>query len=266
MNPLRNRKSYRPSAEGRERVEVEPYSVLARYYDDVMDHVDYVAWAKLVHRIAAKHGRKADRVVDFACGTGTLARRLNDHGYDVVGLDGCAEMVDVAKTLVPRHGRKLEFHVSDMRTVPDIGMQDIGVCLYDSINYLMEPEEVDSFFRGVRKVLPKSGLFICDLSTEQNSRDHFDGYVVEEQVSGAWYHRETRFDVKERIQHNRFEIYPDDEDVIYIENHRQRVYSIQWIKDRLAASGMKVLAVYHNMSLKSGSESSDRVHIVSEPA
>ncbi len=254
-----------PPGEPRERVEVEPYTVLARYYDDVMDHVDYVGWAKLVHRIAVKHGRKGRRVVDFACGTGTLAKRLNDLGYDVVGLDGCAEMITVARTRIPRRGRTLEFHVSDLRGLPDIGEHDIGVCLYDSVNYLMEAAEVSEFFHGVRKTMLPGGLFICDLSTERNSRDHFDGYVVEEQVPGAWYRRRTRFDPVQRIQHNSFEIYPDDADVMYIENHRQRVYSIDEITKRLAERHLSVLAVYHGLTLKPGSERSDRVHIVSEP-
>ncbi|MFH0883089.1 MAG: class I SAM-dependent methyltransferase [bacterium] len=262
---MRRGKSHQPPEGPRERIEAEPYSVLARYYDEVMDHVNYVEWAKLIHRVAAKHGRKAQRVVDFACGTGTLARHLNDHGYDVIGLDSCSEMIVVARTLVPRRGRTLEFRVNDMRRIPDIGPQEIGVCLYDSVNYLVEPQEVSAFFLGVRKILLRGGLFICDLSTERNSRDHFDGYVVEEQVPGAWYRRETRYDPDERIQHNRFEIYPDDEDVIYLENHRQRVYSIQWIKDRLAERDFNVLAVYHAMTLRPGSEESDRVHIVAEP-
>lgn len=250
--------------EPREWIEVEPYARLSRYYNEVMDHVDYVTWAKHVKRIAEAHQCKPRRVLDFACGTGTLALRLAEFGYHVIGVDGSEEMIEVAKRRHVRLSRSVEFMAVGMVDVPPVEPVDLAVCLYDSVNYLLKIQEVSKFFDVVHTVLKPGGLFICDLSTEHNSREHFDGYVIEEEVDGAWYKRVGRFDPVEMIQHNRFEIYPYDEKVVYLERHQQRVYQVDWFKRELEAHGLHVVAVYHNMTLKEGDETSDRVHIVAE--
>jgi SAM-dependent methyltransferase len=262
---LRPRKVRIPDSD-RAKIEVEPYSALARYYDQVMDHVDYVGWAAYIHRIAKKHGRRPGRAVDFACGTGSLLRELNVHGYHGVGLDASSEMITVANALKPVRGASLEFHVSEMTKIPPAEDFEIGVCLYDSVNYLMAEESVRCFLRNVRDTLRTGGMFILDLSTEKNSRDHFDGYSIEEEIDGALYRRWTRYDPVERVQHNYFDILPDHEPVIYHEHHQQRVWGVDWMSGQMKDCDFHLIAVYHNLTVRPGGEKSDRVHIVAEPA
>jgi len=248
-----------------ERVDVEPYSVLARYYDNVMDHVDYAGWANFVAKVVKRHKRSFDKGIDFACGTGLLARQLTGHGYDMVGVDGCAEMIEKAKRLRPKKHRKLEFQVCDLRELPMVAQQHLGLCLYDSLNYLMDEEDVASFFRVAHATLVQGGLLIVDLSTEANSKYHFSDYVMEERLEGASYRRVSRYDSVGRIQHNIFNIFPDDEDVVYVEHHKQRIWPVATVIDIMMGEGFHVEAVYHEMTFHRGDEESDRVHIVAEP-
>lgn len=265
MSLFTRKKRVRYPEEERKRIEVPAYSQLAWIYDDVMDHVDYKGWAAHVHRIAKHHGRAVGTVIDFACGTGTLGRELVRHNYPFVGLDSSEGMIREAKRLYAHFADRMEFYVCPMTEKPPVRGAQLGVCLYDSVNYLMEEAEVDTFLAHVRGALREGGLFIVDLSTEQNSREHFDGYSVEEELEGAFYRRWTRFDPVGCVQHNYFDILPDDEPVVYHEHHQQRVYGVQWMSDRMEAAGMKVVGVYHNMTMRTGGESSDRVHIVAEP-
>lgn len=265
MSFFTRRKKVKIPEEERQNIEVPAYEALAAYYDDVMDHVDYKGWAAHVHRIAKHHKRSVGTVIDFACGTGTLGRELVRLGYPFVGLDSSEGMIREAKRLYAHWGDKMEFHVSPMTNPSPVKGAQIALCLYDSVNYLMEEAEVEAFITNVRASLRDGGLFIVDLSTEKNSRDHFNGYSIEEEVEGAFYRRWTRFDPEQRIQHNYFDILPDDEAILYHEHHQQRVYSIATMSEKLEAGGMHVIGVYHNVSMREGSEESDRVHIVSEP-
>jgi SAM-dependent methyltransferase len=43
---------------------------------------------------------------------------------------------------------------------------DAAVCLYDSLNYLIQPGDLAACFSGVRRCLRPEGLFIFDLNTE----------------------------------------------------------------------------------------------------
>jgi SAM-dependent methyltransferase len=248
-----------------ERIDVAPYTVLAKYYDQVMDHVNYRAWASFVDKVATRQfNMQRGRALDFACGTGKFLNHLVRLGWDTVGVDGSAEMVDKARSIRAPSNRSMEWAVADFRVTPNVEPCDLGICVYDSLNYLLEPDEVGEFFRSARKVIRKGGLLVFDLSTEINSRMHFNGSVLDEQVKGGAYRRITRYDEDEHIQHNVFNIYPSNEDVVYVEHHQQRIYSIQAAIDLAEANGFEMRAVFHELTFRQGDETSDRVHIAAE--
>jgi 2-polyprenyl-6-hydroxyphenyl methylase/3-demethylubiquinone-9 3-methyltransferase len=86
----------------------------------------YVARARGPGRPAA-----AVRVLDVACGTGTVAARLGSEGYHVVALDGVAHLVAVARR---RHRRmaNVSFHHGDVARdpVPGAGTFDVVVSVH----------------------------------------------------------------------------------------------------------------------------------------
>lgn len=249
-----------------QRIDVDPYTVLARYYDEVMEHVNYRYWASYIAKLAKRHGVEGKRAIDFACGTGKLLYYLAKQGYSTVGIDGSADMIRKAKVSAPNGRYQMEWHVSDLRIAPETAPGDLGICVYDSLNYLLEPAQVQEFFRSARSLINPGGLLVFDLSTQINSLIHFDGQVIEEQIKGAAYRRITRYDPENHIQHNVFNIFPDDEpDVVYVEHHKQKIYEIETIKQLAVDSGFEPVAVYHEMTFRDGGEHSDRVHIAAEP-
>ncbi|MBS1260905.1 MAG: Ubiquinone/menaquinone biosynthesis C-methyltransferase UbiE [Calditrichaeota bacterium] len=247
------------------RVDVAPYTALAPYYDDVMSHVKYKHWAAYIAKLAARHEIDNGRAIDFACGTGALLLHLADHGYDTVGVDGSPRMIEQAKRRPTPPDRSMEWHVADLRETPPVEPCALGICVYDSVNYLTEEEQVVEFFRAARPVIAEGGLLVFDVSTEMNSILHFDGTVLDEQVEGAAYRRTTSYDPEHRIQHNVFNLYPDGEDVVYVEHHRQRIYAIDHVIELAMRGGFEPVAVYHEMTFRRGGENSDRVHIAAEP-
>ena len=56
--------------------------------------------------------RRSIRVLDVACGTGTLARRLAEQGYDVAAVDPIARLIDVAQRAPG--ARRVTYHVADL--------------------------------------------------------------------------------------------------------------------------------------------------------
>lgn len=246
------------------REEVPPYSVLARYYDDVMDHVDYKGWAAYVAKLLAKHGNERKSGIDFGCGTGKLAYQLHQRGFNMIGADGCADMIRVARHMRPKNGKQLEFYVADLREKPPVEPQPFALCLYDSLNYLLELAEIQKFFNVAGNVVEKGGLLIFDLSTIHNSLENFDSFTYEERVRGGMYRRVSRYDHENNLQHNVFDIYPDDDDFVYIEHHRQRIYPVDSILSIARDAGFVVKGIYDDMTMNPGTDESDRVHVVSE--
>lgn len=87
------------------------------------------------------------RVLDAGCGTGRVAIRLSEQGYDVTGVDVDDAMVAVARELAP----DLDWHVGDLATL-DLGPEPRRV--YDVIvlagNVLPFIAEDDLLQVGVR--------------------------------------------------------------------------------------------------------------------
>ncbi|MBD3165952.1 methyltransferase domain-containing protein [bacterium] len=246
-------------------VEVIPYTVMAPHYDFIMNHVDYVNWASHAIRLADEHNRSGHALTDLACGTGKFAFELARRGYKVTGADGSAEMIQVAKNHAASLHLDVEFFVRSLTETPPSNEQDIILCLYDSTNYLLEQEDLLTFFSKVRTALKQNGIFVFDISTERNSLDHFDDYSDTEPFQTGVYRRHAWYDAEERLQHNEFEFFLHDDTNVYHEHHIQRIWSIEQIVSCLEVTGWQLLGTYADYTMQPGSESNDRVHFTAEP-
>lgn len=77
------------------------------------------------------------RVLDAGCGTGRIAVRLDELGYDVVGIDVDPPMLEVARAEAPG----LDWRLADVATV-DLGTTFDVVVLAGNIWPLLEPGTV----------------------------------------------------------------------------------------------------------------------------
>lgn len=244
--------------------QVDPYSQLAEIYDYVMRHVDYPFWADYVQSIFAQHHAAPTTILELACGTGTLALILAERGYQVTGVDRSSAMVDVARKKAARTQRAVAFVQADMTTLPVEGQFDAILCLYDSINYLLDLNTMQRTLEGVRPRLRPGGLFVFDACTEVNSRRHFNHHTEKEATSRFSYLRRSEYRVHDRIQVNEFWLLLKrngrfDE---YYECHEQRIYPIAQIIETVHAAGFEVLGAFDGFSFTLATEQSNRVHFV----
>ena len=119
------------------RVEVEPYSKLAYIYDDIMSHVDYELWSKYILKIIDKFGKKVDSILDVSCGTANLLLCLKSKRYHLVGFDFSSDMIKVARAKL-RSDSDVHLYQGDMTLFYLNKKFDVILCLYDSVNYLMD--------------------------------------------------------------------------------------------------------------------------------
>lgn len=134
----------------------------ARAYDAVVR--GFPPFERLLDEVASRVRRSATaarldgpaRVLDVACGTGTLARRLARDGHSVVGLDTVPRFVDLARaTPATRATGRLAFHACDAARppVPGAGTYDVLVSLH-TLYWHPDPE---ALLRGCRGALRDGG-------------------------------------------------------------------------------------------------------------
>lgn len=112
------------------------------------------------------HLPPGSHVLDLCCGTGQIAAGLAERGYQVTGLDGSAAMLRFARENAP----EAEFIQADARTFTLPQHFQAVISAFDSLNHVMELNELTTVFRNVYNVLAnEEGMFLFDLNIEDES-------------------------------------------------------------------------------------------------
>jgi len=239
-----------------------PYQSLAPVYDYVMRHVDYDEWASFLHSIFLRYAPETKHLIDLACGTGNITNELEKIGYELTGVDSSESMISIAqqKTLVD--GSNNEFIRRDIRELNGIGCFDGAVCVYDSLNYLLETSDIADALAQVCNVLTPGSLLVFDVCTERNSVTYFSDLSDQEQGPGFKYKRRSYYNKESRLQYNEFDIMFDDDDTNYHEEHIQKIYSLKDIEGQISTCNFTLIGVFDEFTFNTGSEDSNRVHYV----
>ncbi len=143
----------------------EQYAVLAAYYDRIMADIDYTAWGEFYKTCFEKYGTDTKKVLDLACGTGSITVPMAKMGYEMTGIDLSAEMLALAQKKAEEAHARIRFSEQNIALF-DAGFgYDAAICSFDGYNYLTSPKDVTSSFARVHETLRDGGLFIFDVST-----------------------------------------------------------------------------------------------------
>jgi SAM-dependent methyltransferase len=102
------------------------------------------------------------RVVDVGCGAGPLTAALVQAGFEAIGIDSSAKLLEIARAAVPR-ARFLHTSLYDA----DIPPCEAIVALGEPLTYHAADADADGlikgFFQRASDVLPPGGMLIFDL-------------------------------------------------------------------------------------------------------
>jgi len=143
------------------------YNIFAKFYDSIMG--DRYTEADVIKELILKKCPKAEKILDIACGTGSILK-LMPGKYKIYGLDASKEMLAVAEKKVSR----ARLSCQDMRDFKFSEKFDVILCLFDSINHLIELDDWKKVFINAQKYLNNNGVFIFDMNTEKKLRNLSD--------------------------------------------------------------------------------------------
>ena len=142
---------------------MEAYTGFAQVYDDFMDNVPYEEWCGYVCGILEEYGIRDGLVLDLGCGTGRMTRLLRRRGYDMIGVDLSGEMLEIARE-AEGEDTSILYLQQDMREFELYGTVRAVVCLCDSLNYILDPDELRRVFALVNNYLDPGGILTASMS------------------------------------------------------------------------------------------------------
>ncbi len=241
----------------------EPYSVLARFYDDLMKVVDYEGWLDYLEKLL-KHYRLVPRtILDLACGTGNMAIPLAQKGYKVYGVDRSRDMLEMAEKKKTDKSNPV-FICQDMRQLALAERVDLVVSFYDSVNYIKSFDELIITFKNVEKVLHPGGYFIFDFNTAHRIKSIKEGIHIYEgnnytcfwrdridREKCYWWAELTIFLREGRENYRR-----------YREVHLERGYSAGEMARAVMAGGLKKIGSLEAYTFEKGWDNCDRLFFI----
>ncbi|SDN44300.1 class I SAM-dependent DNA methyltransferase [Alkalicoccus daliensis] len=158
----------------------------AALYDTLMEDAPYGAWLQF----ATSYVKKSARILDLACGTGTLTLQLEDQGFQTTGVDISGEMLAVAEKKARERGNNTVFMEQDMRHISGFSNMDAVTLFCDGLNYLAEENEVKSTFSHVAESLRSGGVFLFDVHSPFKVEHIFDHQLYgenAEEITYLWF-------------------------------------------------------------------------------
>ena len=241
------------------------YEGFAYVYDTFMDNVPYEEWTDYVTEILEEYEIRDGLVLDLGCGTGSMTELLAKKGYDMIGVDLSGEMLEIAMEKRAENGLDILYLQQDMREFELYGTVRAIVSICDSMNYILEEEELLTVFRLANNYLDPGGIFIFDMNTRYKYEGILGDTVIAENREDCSFIWENTFFEDESVNEYDLTVFVEEEEGLYRkyeETHFQKAYEIQRVKELLKEAGMEVLAVYDAFTKNPPREDSERVYFV----
>lgn len=227
------------------------YGRFARYYDfiyrDLVNYAGDVAFLQAVFRRWMTE--RPARILDLGCGTGSHDLPLARRGYEVTGLDLSSAQLAVARDKARRAHLRIRFVRGDMRSFDLRRTFDAAVCMFGAFGYLLEPSDVQSCLRSIRRHLRPGAVFVFEFWQSRAARPA--GFQ-------SWFHKvgpeyelvrlsESRYDPATRLLpiDFRFFIFRGERMLDrFDETHTIRTYDVDRLRKALETGGFDPLAMY----------------------
>ena len=225
------------------------YENFARVYDELMDNVPYEEWAQFILNLLQDRKITEGLVLELGCGTGKMMTLLGKAGFDMIGVDNSVEMLQIARE---KTSQDFLYLLQDMREFELYGTVKAVISVCDSVNYITKKEELRKVFQLVNNYLDPEGLFIFDFNTEYKYRELIGETVIaedREDVSFIWF---NEYDEESHLNDIDLKVFVQEEGDIYQkfqEEHIQRGYTLDEIKQLLEESGLIFLEAYEEYTL-----------------
>lgn len=247
---------------------MESYTNFSEVYDTFMDQTPYDEWADNFYRQMTAGGREFNPVVDLGCGTGRMTQMLYDKGCEIIGLDLSEDMLSIAENRRLQSGSDILYVHQDMRKIELPGKVRTFISAGDSVNYLLEDEDILKMMRAVYAYLEEDGLFIFDFKTLHLYRDVIGEQTIAEDREDCSFIWDNYYHADEHLNEYDLSVFirrPElGENIFnkYEEIHFQRGYTVREMKMFAAAAGFKWVCEYDSDNGEAVDEESERILVV----
>lgn len=254
------------------------YQDFAAVYDTFMDNTPYELWGERLDVLIRKYGisrperdvedilaSERNLVVDLGCGTGTLTEVMYKKGYDMIGVDTSEAMLNIAMKKKEKSGSEILYLMQDMRELDLYSTVGTVFSVCDSLNYILEEDELQMVFSLVNNYLFPGGIFIFDFNTDYKYREVIGETTIAENREDCSFIWENFYDPEEEINEYDLTVFVREENDRFrrfTETHLQRGYTPEQMCSLVRKAGLTILEITDADTGGEAGPESERVLVV----
>ena len=243
---------------------MEAYTGFAEVYDVFQDNVPYEEWCSYVTGLLKEYQVMDGLVLDLGGGTGSLTGLMERSGYDMIGIDTSGEMLQIAMNKRNASGLDILYLLQDMRGFELYGTVKAVISICDSMNYIMEYQELVEVFRLVNNYLDPKGVFIFDLNTEYKYRELLADNTFAEDREESSFIWNNFYDEEDKVNEYDLTLFVKEGELYrkFEETHYQRAYGLDQIQQAIRDGGMEFVAAYDACTRNPVQQDSERIYVI----
>ena len=241
------------------------YSQFSQFYDALMGDVDYKGRTEYILSLFEKYDKKPTLLLDLACGTGGFSVEFAKQDISVIGVDMSPEMLSVAMEKSKQQELDILYLCQNAAELDLYGTVDGAVCCMDSLNHIVDYDDIREIFKKVSLFLEEGRLFVFDVNTPYKHKNILgdNTFVIEQDnIFCVW---DNSYDVESAVTSINLDFFVSDTEENYkrySDYIEERAYSDSELKAALTVAGFEVLAVLGELSYQNVEALDERVFYV----
>ncbi len=246
-------------------VRMNAYTDFAGVYDTFMDETPYEQWHKVLLDFLKQYKITEGLVLDLGCGTGTMTELMSRSGYDMIGIDYSGEMLQIASEKKRENQLDILYLEQNMCGFELYGTVQAIYSICDSVNYILQEEELIEVFRLANNYLEPNGIFVFDFNTSYKYREVIGETTIAENREDCSFIWENFYDEESDINEYDLTVFKKEENGLYekfSETHYQKGYTVEQMVELVVQGGMHVECVCDADTMEEPCNKSERIYIV----
>ncbi|MBQ5376708.1 MAG: class I SAM-dependent methyltransferase [Lachnospiraceae bacterium] len=186
-------------------------------------------------------------------------------GYSMMGVDNSEEMLEIAQEKKTKSGEDILYLCQDMRDLELYGTVGAVISVCDSLNYILEEDELQEVFSLVNNYLFPGGVFLFDFNTTYKYAEIIGDTTIAENRDDCSFIWDNYYHEEEGINEYDLTIFVKEEDDRFSrfqETHYQRGYTLDEMKGMLEKAGLEFIEAVDSDTKKAPTKESERIFIV----
>ena len=162
-------------------------------------------------------------------------------------------------------GEDILYLLQDMREFELYGTVRAAVSICDSMNYIVEYQDLVQVMKLVNNYLDPGGIFIFDLNTPYKYEEILGENTFAENRPEGSFIWENYYDGETGINEYDLTLFVREEEGIYRkfeETHYQRAYELEQVRRAIKEAGLEFVAAYDAGTHKPVQQDSQRIYVI----